>query len=472
MSCGSCSYDHRPLTPARSSPKAPAIARLNDHFLKLSAGYLFPEIGRRVNTFAEANPDAAIIKLGIGDVTEPLPAACREAMKAAVDDLGDKASFRGYGPEQGYLWLREKIAKYDFGSRGCEVSPDEIFVSDGSKCDCANVLDILGPGNRIAVTNPVYPVYVDTNVMAGNTDPALGGGGYEGITYLPLTRENGFEAGIPIEKVNVVYLCFPNNPTGAVATKEHLQKWVDYAHKHDALILFDAAYEAFVQDDTLPRSIYEIPGADTCAIEFRSFSKNAGFTGTRCAFTVCPKGVMATDADGNKHALHKLWNRRQGTKFNGVSYVVQRAAEAVYSDAGRVQCAGLVSFYMENASILREKLGAAGIAVHGGVHAPYLWLETPGGVPSWDFFDSLLHDAHVVAHPARRLGPAGEGYFRLFGLQQPRERGRSDLRIEKGLAVASRSGRGFVADSLRPCRPRRSPSSRRSRTASSRGWRG
>ena len=391
------------------------MARLNDHFLKLSAGYLFPEIGRRVAAFAEANPGAAdrIIKLGIGDVTEPLPAACREAMKAAVDDLGEKASFRGYGPEQGYGFLREKIAGHDFQARGCDIAPDEVFVSDGSKCDCANILDVLGHGNRIAVTDPVYPVYVDTNVMAGNTGPAMAGGGYEGITYLPLTRENGFQAEIPSEKVDVVYLCFPNNPTGAVATKEHLADWVAYAKEHDALLLFDAAYEAFVQDDSLPRSIYEVPGAETCAIEFRSYSKNAGFTGTRCAYTVCPKGVMATDADGNKHALHGLWNRRQSTKFNGVSYVVQRAAEAVYSEEGQEQCRGLVGFYMENARILRERLGAAGIAVHGGEHAPYLWLETPGGVGSWDFFDTLLNEANVVGTPGAGFGKAGEGYFRL-----------------------------------------------------------
>ncbi|WP_041378543.1 LL-diaminopimelate aminotransferase [Phycisphaera mikurensis] len=391
------------------------MARLNDHFLKLSAGYLFPEIGRRVGAFIEANPGAAerIIKLGIGDVTEPLPAACREAMKSAVDDLGEKASFRGYGPEQGYGFLREKIAEHDFQSRGCDVSADEIFVSDGSKCDCANILDVLGSGNRVAVTDPVYPVYVDTNVMAGNTGPAAHGGGYEGITYLPLTKENGFEAEIPTQRLDVVYLCFPNNPTGAVASRKHLAAWVAYAKEHDALLLFDAAYEAFVQDDALPRSIYEIPGADTCAIEFRSFSKNAGFTGTRCAFTVCPRGVMATDADGRKHALHGLWNRRQSTKFNGVSYVVQRAAEAVYSPEGREQCRGLVAFYMENARILREKLSAAGIAVHGGVHAPYLWLETPGDASSWDYFDRLLHGAHVVGTPGAGFGRAGEGYFRL-----------------------------------------------------------
>ena len=416
------------------------MARLNDHFLKLSAGYLFPEIGRRVAAFGEANPDAGdrIIKLGIGDVTEPLPAACREAMKAAVDDLGQKASFRGYGPEQGYGFLREKIAEHDFQARGCGVSPEEVFVSDGSKCDCANVLDVLGHGNRIAVTDPVYPVYVDTNVMAGNTGPALEGGGYEGITYLPLTKENGFQAEIPTEKVDVVYLCFPNNPTGAVATREHLADWVAYAQEHDALLLFDAAYEAFVQDDALPRSIYEVPGAETCAIEFRSFSKNAGFTGTRCAYTVCPRGVMATDADGNKHALHGLWNRRQSTKFNGVSYVVQRAAEAVYSPEGQAQCRELVSFYMENARILRERLGAAGLAVHGGEHAPYLWLETPGGVGSWDFFDRLLGEANVVGTPGAGFGAAGEGYFRLSAFNSRENVEEAIGRIEKmGVAAVS-----------------------------------
>ena len=434
----------RPPPPVISSPASArtpqrnlAIARLNDHFLKLSAGYLFPEIGRRVSAFTEANPEASVIKLGIGDVTEPLPAACREAMKEAVDDLAEKASFRGYGPEQGYPWLRERIAEHDFRSRGCDIAADEIFVSDGSKCDCANVLDILGPGNRIAVTDPVYPVYVDTNVMAGNTGPARDGGGYEGITYLPLTRENGFEAEIPQEKLDVVYLCFPNNPTGAVATREHLADWVAYAREHGTLLLFDAAYEAFIQDDALPRSIYEIPGARTCAIEFRSFSKNAGFTGTRCAFTVCPRGVTATDADGKQHPLHALWNRRQSTKFNGVSYVVQRAAEAVYSDAGREQCAQLVSFYMENARILREKLSAAGIGVHGGEHAPYLWLETPGGGSSWDFFDRLLTEAHVVGTPGAGFGRAGEGYFRLSAFNSRENVEEAISRIERMGVAAS-----------------------------------
>ena len=355
-----------------------------------------------------------MIKLGIGDVTEPLPAACREAMKAAVDDLGEKASFRGYGPEQGYGFLREKIAEHDFQARGCGVSADEVFVSDGSKCDCANVLDVLGHGNRIAVTDPVYPVYVDTNVMAGNTGPAMDSGGYEGITYLPLTKENGFEAEIPSEKVDVVYLCFPNNPTGAVATREHLAAWVAYAKEHDSSSPLRRRVRG-LRSRRLPAAehLRDPRSADTCAIEFRSFSKNAGFTGTRCAYTVCPKGVTATDADGNRHALHGLWNRRQSTKFNGVSYVVQRAAEAVYSDAGREQCAGLVSFYMENARILKEELSAAGIHVHGGEHAPYLWLETPGGARSWDFFDTLLTEAHVVGTPGAGFGQAGEGYFRL-----------------------------------------------------------
>ena len=359
-------------------------------------------------------------------------------MKAAVDDLGEKASFRGYGPEQGYGFLREKIARLDFQARGCDVSADEIFVSDGSKCDCANVLDVLGRGNRIAVTDPVYPVYVDTNVMAGNTGPAMDGGGYEGITYLPLTKENGFQAEIPTEKLDVVYLCFPNNPTGAVATREHLADWVAYAHEHDALLLFDAAYEAFVQDEDLPRSIYEIPGAETCAIEFRSFSKNAGFTGTRCAFTVCPKGVMATDADGKKHALHGLWNRRQSTKFNGVSYVVQRAAEGgLQRRRPRPVRRPRELLHGERPDPPGRSSAGMGIGVHGGEHAPYLWLETPGGVGSWDFFDTLLHEAHVVGTPGAGFGRAGEGYFRLSAFNSRENVEEAIARIERNLSVTA-----------------------------------
>jgi len=389
------------------------MATINDNYLKLKAGYLFPEIARRVSTFSEANPDAPIIKLGIGDVTEPLPEACRTAMVKAVEDMGDRSSFKGYGPEQGYLWLQEKIVQHDFQSRGCEVDASEVFISDGSKCDCGNILDIFGKDNKIAVTDPVYPVYVDTNVMAGHTGPANESGEYEGLVYLPISAENDFTARIPNEKVDLIYLCFPNNPTGAVATKEHLQAWVNYARAHGSIILFDAAYEAFITDPAIPHSIYEIEGARDCAIEFRSFSKNAGFTGTRCALTVVPKSLKGRASDGTEVELHKLWNRRQSTKFNGVSYIVQRGAEAVYSEAGQAQIKELISFYLENARIIREQLTAAGIQVYGGVNAPYVWVKTPDGLTSWDFFDKLLQSCHVVGTPGSGFGAAGEGYFRI-----------------------------------------------------------
>jgi LL-diaminopimelate aminotransferase len=389
------------------------VVQVNGNYLKLKAGYLFPEIARRVKAFSEANPAAPIIRLGIGDVTEPLPAACRTAMKAAVDELGTREGFRGYGPEQGYLWLREAIAQHDFQARGCAVSAEEIFISDGSKCDSSNILDILGEGNRIAVTDPVYPVYVDSNVMAGRTGEADATGRYGGLTYLPITADNGFIAPIPTEPVDLIYLCFPNNPTGAVATKEQLQAWVDYARDHKALILFDAAYEAFISDPSLPHSIYEIEGARECAIEFRSFSKNAGFTGTRCALTVVPRGLMGTAANGEEVEIWGLWNRRQCTKFNGVSYIVQRGAEAVYSPEGQAQVKALIDFYMDNAALIRRELTAAGIRVYGGEQAPYVWLKTPEGLDSWGFFDHLLTKAHVVGTPGSGFGAAGEGYFRL-----------------------------------------------------------
>ena len=389
------------------------MVQVNGNYLKLKAGYLFPEIARRVKAFTEANPEAQVIRLGIGDVTEPLPEACRNAMKAAIDEMGNREGFRGYGPEQGYLWLREAIAKHDFQARGCSISAEEIFVSDGSKCDSANILDILGPDNRIAVTDPVYPVYVDSNVMAGRTGDADDGGQYGGLTYLPINAENGFTAEIPSEPVDLIYLCFPNNPTGAVATKAQLQAWVDYARANGALILFDAAYEAFIQDPELPHSIYEIEGARECAIEFRSFSKNAGFTGTRCAFTVVPRGLTGTTAAGEPVELWGLWNRRQSTKFNGVSYIVQRGAEAVYSPEGQEQVRALIGFYMENAAIIRRELEAAGLQVYGGQQAPYVWIKTPEGLDSWGFFDHLLGQAHVVGTPGSGFGAAGEGYFRL-----------------------------------------------------------
>jgi LL-diaminopimelate aminotransferase len=389
------------------------MATINTNYLKLKAGYLFPEIARRVNAFAQANPDANIIRLGIGDVTEPLPEACRAAIIKAVEEMGDRASFKGYGPEQGYAWLREKIAINDFQSRGCEVDASEIFISDGSKCDTGNILDIFGDDNAIAVTDPVYPVYVDTNVMAGHTGDANEKGEFKGLVYLPITAENNFTAEIPREKVDLIYLCFPNNPTGAIATKEHLKAWVDYAKANGSIIFFDAAYEAFITDPNLPHSIYEIEGARDCAIEFRSFSKNAGFTGTRCALTVVPKTLTAKATDGSDVELWKLWNRRQSTKFNGVSYIVQRGAEAVYSPEGIAQTKALVNFYMENAKIIREKLTAAGLQVYGGVNAPYVWVKTPNDLSSWDFFDKLLHTANVVGTPGSGFGAAGEGYFRI-----------------------------------------------------------
>ncbi|MDH6099792.1 LL-diaminopimelate aminotransferase [Anabaenopsis sp. FSS-46] len=389
------------------------MATINDNYLKLKAGYLFPEIARRVNTFAQANPDAKIIRLGIGDVTEPLPEACRTAMIAAVAEMGDRTTFKGYGPEQGYAWLREKIAAQDFQARGADIDASEIFISDGSKCDTGNILDIFGKNNIIAVTDPVYPVYVDTNVMAGNTGEANDQGEFAGLVYLPISAENNFTAEIPSQKVDLIYLCFPNNPTGATATKEHLQAWVDYARAHNSIIFFDAAYEAYITDPTIPHSIYEIEGARECAIEFRSFSKNAGFTGTRCALTVVPKTLTAKAADGSDVELWKLWNRRQSTKFNGVSYIIQRGAEAVYSQAGQAQIQALVSFYLENAKIIREQLSGAGLAVYGGINAPYVWVKTPNDLSSWDFFDKLLHTVNVVGTPGSGFGAAGEGYFRI-----------------------------------------------------------
>ncbi|MEH1903019.1 MAG: LL-diaminopimelate aminotransferase [Nostoc sp.] len=389
------------------------MATINDNYLKLKAGYLFPEIARRVNAFAEANPDAKVIRLGIGDVTEPLPEACRTAMIKAVEEMGDRNTFKGYGPEQGYAWLREKIATQDFQARGAAIDASEIFISDGSKCDTGNILEIFGHDNIIAVTDPVYPVYVDTNVMVGNTGDANDKGEFEGLVYLPITADNNFTAEIPSNKVDLIYLCFPNNPTGATATKEYLKAWVEYAKANNSIIFFDAAYEAYITDPSLPHSIYEIEGAREVAIEFRSFSKNAGFTGTRCALTVVPKTLTAKAADGSDVELWKLWNRRQSTKFNGVSYIVQRGAEAVYSEEGQAQIKGLVNFYLENAKIIREKLTTAGLSVYGGVNAPYVWVKTPNGLSSWEFFDKLLQTVNVVGTPGSGFGAAGEGYFRI-----------------------------------------------------------
>lgn len=389
------------------------MAQINDNYLKLQAGYLFPEIGRRVAAYTSSHPDADVIKLGIGDVTEPLPAAIIEAMHAAVEEMADRETFRGYGPEQGYEFLREAIVENDYRSRGLNIAADEIFVSDGSKCDSGNILDIFGAENRVAVLDPVYPVYVDTNVMVGRTGRADANGRYDGLVYLPVTEENEFRPSLPTEPVDLIYLCYPNNPTGTVATVEMLKEWVDYARQHRSIILFDAAYEAYITDPDIPHSIYEVEGAEEVAIEFRSFSKNAGFTGVRTAFTVIPKTVKATAADGSEHALHGLWNRRHSTKFNGVSYPVQRGAAAAYSDAGKQQIRELVDFYLENARLLREGLESVGITVYGGVNAPYVWLKTPGGLSSWDFFDLLLDKGHLVGTPGSGFGASGEGYFRL-----------------------------------------------------------
>lgn len=389
------------------------MALLNDNYLKLKAGYLFPEIGRRVKVFTDANPEAKVIKLGIGDVTQPLAPAVIEAFHKAVDDLTQADSFMGYGPEQGYQFLIDALLNKAYKPLGVSLKPSEIFISDGSKCDCANILDIFALNNKVAICDPVYPVYNDTNVMIGRTGEADEKGYYDGLVYLPCTEENGFAPAIPTEKMDIVYLCYPNNPTGAVASKEILQKWVDYALANETVLFFDAAYEAFITEPGIPHSIYEIPGAEKCAIEFRSFSKTAGFTGVRCALTVIPEALMARTASGELMSLNKLWNRRQSTKFNGVSYPVQKAAEAVYSDAGWAQIKETIDYYMENARLIREGLQAAGLTVYGGVNAPYIWLKTPEGMSSWDFFDKLLSECHVVGTPGSGFGPSGEGFYRL-----------------------------------------------------------
>jgi len=389
------------------------VVQVNENYLKLKAGYLFPEIAKRVKIYTESNVCTDIIKLGIGDVTEPLPKACRDAMNRALAEMGTNEGFKGYGPEQGYFWLRKKISDFDFISRGCQISPDEIFVSDGSKCDSSNILDILGNDNSIAVTDPVYPVYVDSNVMTGRTGNSIQNGTYQGLTYLAINEKNNFLPEIPKGKVDILYLCFPNNPTGATITKDELKRWVNYAVQNKSLILFDAAYEAFIQDEDIPHSIYEIEGAKDCAIEFRSFSKNAGFTGVRCAYTVIPKNLCGLRKTGEKVSLWSLWNRRQSTKFNGVSYIVQRGAEAVYSSEGKKEVRTLIDFYMENAKIMKNKLQTSGFTVYGGDNAPYIWIKVPDQMTSWDFFDYLLEKARVVGTPGSGFGLSGEGYFRL-----------------------------------------------------------
>ncbi len=386
------------------------MIHVNPHYAKLESFYLFADISRRVAAFAERHPEAGLIRLGIGDVTEPLPPACVSALHRAVDEMAAESTFRGYGPEQGYEFLREAIARHDFQSRGAGIDADEIFVSDGAKCDTANIQELFTPGARVAVPDPVYPVYVDTNVMAGRTGGSVDGR-YEGLTYLDCTADNGFVPELPKEPVDLIYLCFPNNPTGATATREQLEGWVGYAHEHKALILFDAAYEGFIRDPAVPHSIFEIEGAREVAVEFRSFSKTAGFTGTRCACTVVPKTARAFTAAGEAVPLHALWSRRHATKFNGVAYPVQRAAEAVYSEAGRSQVRTLLDGYLENARLIRESLEARGYETAGGVNAPYIWVRTGGD--SWAFFDRLLEEAQVVTTPGSGFGRCGEGYVRI-----------------------------------------------------------
>ena len=389
------------------------MAAINSNFLKLKAGYLFPEIARRVKAYGEANPDKAarIIRCGIGDVTEPLPAAVVKAMHEGVDELASRDTFKGYGPEQGYEFLRQAIVDNQFANLG--ISADEVFISDGSKCDAGNILDIFGKGNVIAITNPVYPVYVDTNVMAGNTGDADETGAYAGILYLECNAANNFVADVPKEKADIIYLCFPNNPTGAVATRAQLEAWVKYAKENEAILLFDAAYEAYIQDPAIPRSIFEIEGARDCAIEFRSFSKNGGFTGVRCGYIVIPKTLTGKADDGSSIPLHQLWGRRHSTKFNGASYPVQKGAAAVFSPEGKQQVAALIQHYMGNAKLLREAAAAAGLPVFGGENAPYVWVGCPAGLTSWDMFDKMLGEAQVVITPGSGFGSAGEGYFRI-----------------------------------------------------------
>lgn len=393
------------------------MAHVNENFLKLPGSYLFSDIAKKVKAYQESHPDKRLIRLGIGDVTRPLPQASIEAMHRAVDEMANKSTFHGYGPEQGYDFLIDTIIKNDFEPRGIELSSSEVFISDGAKSDTGNIGDILGLDNKVTVTDPVYPVYVDSNVMGGRSGQ-LNGKQWSDITYMPCTAENNFIPSIPSNRIDVIYLCYPNNPTGTTLTKAELKKWVDYALSHDALILFDAAYEAYIREDDIPHSIFEIEGAKRCAIEFRSFSKTAGFTGVRCGYTVIPKEVTATTATGERVALNALWNRRQCTKFNGTSYITQRGAEAIYSKEGKQQVRETIDYYMENARIMREGLTAAGIQVFGGKNAPYLWVKTPEGFTSWQFFDHLLNEANIVSTPGVGFGPSGEGYLRLTAFGQ------------------------------------------------------
>jgi LL-diaminopimelate aminotransferase len=386
------------------------MIRINENYTKLKASYLFADIARRVGAYTSAHPDKPVIRLGIGDVTEPLPPACVAALHAATDEMANRATFKGYGPEQGYAFLRELVSQHDYADHGCRIEPDEVFISDGSKCDCGNIQEIFATDIRLAIPDPVYPVYVDTNVMAGRTGDGADGR-YQGILYLESTAANGYVPAVPDAPADLIYLCFPNNPTGAVATKAQLTAWVDYARRNRAVILFDSAYEAYIRDPAIPRSIYEIEGAREVAIEFRSFSKTAGFTGTRCAYTVVPKTLVAWDRAGNTHSLHALWNRRHTTKFNGVAYPIQKAAAAIYTEEGRKQTRALTDFYLDNAQLVRAAMGKLGFKCIGGENAPYIWVNVRRD--SWQFFDLLLEKAQVVCTPGAGFGKCGEGHVRI-----------------------------------------------------------
>jgi LL-diaminopimelate aminotransferase len=389
------------------------MALINENYLKLKAGYLFPEIGRRVREYSLAHPDKKVIRMGIGDVTEPLVPSVIKAFHEGVEEMSDRATFRGYGPEQGYDFLRELIAEHDYRSRGVSISADDVFVSDGSKCDTGNIQEIFGNSNSIAICDPVYPVYADTTVMSGKTGECRKNGYFDGIIYMPCTEANGFVPELPRERPDLIFLCFPNNPTGAVATREILKAWVEYAAENRSVILYDAAYEAFITDPEIPHSIYEIEGAKNVAIEFRSFSKTAGFTGARLAFTVIPDDVVGYDSKGSRHPIKALWMRRHTTKFNGASYPVQKAAAAIYSEAGKKENSEVIAYYLRNASIMVNSLSEAGFKVFGGVNAPYVWIRAKNGMKSWEFFDLLLQEANVVGTPGSGFGPSGEGYFRF-----------------------------------------------------------
>jgi LL-diaminopimelate aminotransferase len=391
------------------------MARINDNYLRLKSSYLFSEIAKRIRAYQETHPDAKLIRLGIGDVTRPLPPAVVEAMHAAVDEMARVETFRGYPPETGWDFLLEAIVRHDYGERGIKLATDEVVVSDGSKSDTGNIQEIFADDCVVALTDPVYPVYLDSNVMAGRAGTAGGDGRFQRVVYLPCTVDNGFLPRLPERPVDLIYLCYPNNPTGAVMTRADLKRWVDFARERSAVILYDAAYEAYIRDPAIPHSIYEVEGAREVAIEFRSFSKSAGFTGTRCAYTVVPRELQGRSGSGDAVGLLGLWVRRQSTKFNGVAYVIQRGAAATYTPEGSRQVAALVDYYMDNARIIREGLESAGLTVHGARNAPYIWVKTPAGVDSWGFFDKLLNEAHVVGTPGSGFGPAGEGYFRLTG---------------------------------------------------------